>query len=171
MRVSHPWDKLPDESDRAYTWFQRYLNLPKPRTLAQVSQGGTPAIPTIKKHSSKHRWLERAAAYDAFMANRELAARVSARQAAAADSELQAMRDNMERDAKVLRSLGGLHAAKYRRALEAIEDGKPIPAALNGALRVITAALTRATEIDAAAQGVEEIIRHIGSNAVIDDEG
>lgn len=60
------WDRLPDETGRAYDAFTRYLDLPpRDRSAAAVARAGRYATGTCQGWASKHRWRERAAAWDA----------------------------------------------------------------------------------------------------------
>lgn len=61
------WDRLPNESSRAYQAYVIYRDLGPDRSLAQVSQKHTKSIPTLKRWSSKYNWVERARAYDDYL--------------------------------------------------------------------------------------------------------
>ncbi|MDE0182642.1 MAG: hypothetical protein OXL39_14935 [Caldilineaceae bacterium] len=62
-----PWEQQPDEPPDLYGWFEVYLILPLPRSLARVAQFANmnPRSGWISKIARKWRWKERAAAFDA----------------------------------------------------------------------------------------------------------
>lgn len=74
-----PWEMLSDETDNAYVAFQCYLELGGTRSVRKASveytkrntgakRGQTARGGTIDKWATKHRWTERARAYDDHMA-------------------------------------------------------------------------------------------------------
>ncbi len=56
-----PWEQLPTESSRAYAVFREFRDLGPTRTLRQVSA----KLGTARDWSLRHRWQERARAWDA----------------------------------------------------------------------------------------------------------
>jgi hypothetical protein len=65
------WEQQPGESARAFSAAQIYFHAGPGRSLAQVAQELSKSVQLIKRWSSKHNWVERAAAYDAHMAEVE----------------------------------------------------------------------------------------------------
>ena len=65
-----PWQQQPQEPPDHFGWFQVYLTLPLPRYIVRVAQivGMNPSSSWISKIARKWRWLERAEALDAEMA-------------------------------------------------------------------------------------------------------
>lgn len=82
--MSEPWERLPEESIRAYAAFKRYLDLGAQRSLSKLSQSyeddakqsvrdGKPkiakqltkSVPLLKRWSGQHRWIERMEAWEA----------------------------------------------------------------------------------------------------------
>jgi hypothetical protein len=85
-----PWLRQPEESGKAYEAFTIYLNLDHgQRTIAEAGRryaekyGLKPATNQCAQWSRKHRWKERAEAYDNFMTAKEVAVHKRRRVAAA----------------------------------------------------------------------------------------
>ena len=80
--IATPWERLQEESARAYHAFELYIEFPvTERSLARVTAklqeerggrgagvGHTGASSRVEKWSSAYRWVERAAAWDAELA-------------------------------------------------------------------------------------------------------
>lgn len=63
--MSEIWDKQPDESTRAYACFCDYRDMGAGyRSLAKVGEKWGKSISLLERWSSKHKWVERATAYD-----------------------------------------------------------------------------------------------------------
>lgn len=64
------WDKLPDESQKAYAAFCEYYKMPpQVRSIAAVARKRGVANPSYdEKWSAQFQWVERATAYDEFRA-------------------------------------------------------------------------------------------------------
>lgn len=65
---TRPWDKRPDETDKAFKAFTDYLDFGPDRSLEKVRQKynkNTSYIRQLGKWSSAYNWVERASAYDA----------------------------------------------------------------------------------------------------------
>ena len=59
-----PWQRQPDETDRAYAVFRHYLNAGRDRCLADAVKAAKHRNNrTVQGWSAKYRWLERARAY------------------------------------------------------------------------------------------------------------
>lgn len=73
--MGEPWDRLDTESDKAWLGFRLYRDLGPGRSIEGVRKQfgettGKPAPKTgrhLENWSSKHRWVDRAAAYDAHL--------------------------------------------------------------------------------------------------------
>ncbi len=65
------WDRLPNESDKAYEAFRNFLNLGGERSLLKVAEKVSKSEGQIKKWSRKNFWRERAAAYDSSIVENE----------------------------------------------------------------------------------------------------
>ena len=64
------WDKREDESSKAYEWFCRYRDMGPDRShekLDQMYSEGVSKRSQTLRWSSKHAWVERAEAYDAYL--------------------------------------------------------------------------------------------------------
>lgn len=71
-----PWERQKGESVQAFGAFSIYLEMGAERSLRAVCQKCTKSIPLIKRWSSIHEWVERAAAYDAELHRKAYAAAV-----------------------------------------------------------------------------------------------
>ncbi len=84
------WERQPSETTKAFSAFQLYLHMPvkdpatpsNNRTLLNVSNklgyavhNGDKPSTAIEGWSSKHAWVERARAYDSYLANRAITVR------------------------------------------------------------------------------------------------
>src|SRR4051794_21057104 len=58
-----PWQKLPQESPKSYAAFTRYLEMGPDITLQQLAEATGKSFGAVANLSSRHQWLERAAAY------------------------------------------------------------------------------------------------------------
>lgn len=77
MSEARAWEKLPQETAKAYKAFQVYLSLvdhanPAQQTRSvrrtgEVMQYNPKSISLLEKWSSKYDWIQRAASYDAYM--------------------------------------------------------------------------------------------------------
>jgi hypothetical protein len=64
---SRPWDKRPDETDKAYKALTDYIDFGPDRSLEKIRQKNnknTSYIRQLAKWSSAYNWVERASAYD-----------------------------------------------------------------------------------------------------------
>lgn len=138
----NPWDRLDDETDKAFAAFCIYRDLgPSARSLRVVSDEVYGSIPAAKrqrasgqinKWSSQHRWVERAKAWDA-------------EQDRLAQEAF--LRENLERRRQIAKDA----ATIQRKALEAIESGSFTP--FHGAL-----AWDKAVKIESTARGMSSEI-------------
>ena len=71
-----PWERQKGESVQAFGAFSIYLEMGAERSLRAVCQECTKSIPLIKRWSSTHKWVERAAAYDTELQRQAYAAAV-----------------------------------------------------------------------------------------------
>lgn len=71
---THPWEQQEGEGSRAFAAFTVYLEMGGDRSLRAVGQKCTKSIPLIKRWSAAHRWVDRAAAYDAELQRQAYAA-------------------------------------------------------------------------------------------------
>lgn len=58
------WDKLKDETEKAYEAFSTYRDLGVGRTFVAVAEKLQKSYTLIRRWANKHNWEERAAAYD-----------------------------------------------------------------------------------------------------------
>ncbi len=68
-----PWEQHPDESSKAYEAFRLYAEMGSERSLEKVCQNHIKSLPTVKKWSVQYQWVARARAFDAYLADLELA--------------------------------------------------------------------------------------------------
>lgn len=59
-----PWIRQPDESVKAYDAFAIYRDLGKERSLPKVAEKCNKNVSLIARWSQKHKWVERATAWD-----------------------------------------------------------------------------------------------------------
>ena len=78
MIEAREWERQKGESRQAFAAFCVYRDLGATRTAMGVQQQCNKSASLITKWSAKWRWVERAAAYDAYMARLEQAARETA---------------------------------------------------------------------------------------------
>ncbi len=68
--MNEPWDKLPEETLKAYIAFNEYLKLGYKRSLDKVAfKLGMKSTKSIERYSKLYRWKERAEAYTIHMLN------------------------------------------------------------------------------------------------------
>lgn len=65
MKEQRPWDRIEGEGDEPWAAFCAFKDMGPARSLKEVAQRTGKAYVTITKHSSKYRWFERAAFWDA----------------------------------------------------------------------------------------------------------
>lgn len=61
------WQRRPDETSRSWACFNTYLRLGPSRTLSQAANTAGHLHDTVRRWSSQHHWVLRAAAYDEHM--------------------------------------------------------------------------------------------------------
>lgn len=110
MTVLHPWDYHPDESALAYAAFRAYRDIGPERSTALVADMAGKSKSLIQRWCTTHRWVERAAAWDAARLS-ELDELVANRQVAAVRERLEAV-DTMR--SKALEAVERLDPAKLR---------------------------------------------------------
>lgn len=70
MSLTRSWEQLEGESDAEWAAFGEYRDLGPGRDLKTVCSKVGRSLATIKRYSSRHRWTERAAAWDAELTRR-----------------------------------------------------------------------------------------------------
>lgn len=63
--VGDPWTRQPKETSLAFSFFQKFLDLGEARTVAELARQEDHSQKTLYQWSKKHRWGERADAFDA----------------------------------------------------------------------------------------------------------
>ena len=76
-----PWDRLPDESEVAYSQFRAFLSGGANRTIADTARQVGRSERQLHKQARRHRWRERARAYDIAIAHAEDEDELARRQA------------------------------------------------------------------------------------------
>ena len=70
-----PWLILPTEDESQWRAFQHYLTMEPPRSVRRtIDERSKSSRGTVYAWSTQHRWVERAKAYDAWMARQEMEA-------------------------------------------------------------------------------------------------
>jgi len=76
-----PWDRLPDESEIAHAQFRVFLTGDVNRSIVDAARKVGRSERQLHKQASRHRWRERARAYDIAMAHAEDEGELARRQA------------------------------------------------------------------------------------------
>jgi len=63
----NPWDRQPGESGKAFEAFAIYRDLGPSRTILEVARRLSKSRQLLTRWAKKHRWHERAAAYDLYL--------------------------------------------------------------------------------------------------------
>jgi len=82
MNSGKPWDKLPKETQRAYSAFLRYLELGNARQQIEIVKICKAAPCTVNGWFQKYRWKDRAEAYDRYIFEKSVENRVESREKA-----------------------------------------------------------------------------------------
>jgi len=124
----------------------------------------------MKRWSARHKWFERAEAYDADMARAEHEARRTARAEAAGDSELEAYKNLLKSNAELFGKLVRKAADKTELALEQLPDGDPVPMAISSAIRAVSQGMQVEADLLAVVVGVDDLIGSFNRNSDADEE-
>ncbi|HEU5032670.1 MAG TPA: hypothetical protein VFV01_47660 [Spirillospora sp.] len=65
MTQPKPWERQPDETPQAFEAFARYRDMPGRRSMDRVAKELHKSHALMGRWSVRHRWVERAAAFDA----------------------------------------------------------------------------------------------------------
>jgi hypothetical protein len=60
----HPWERLPEETDKDFATFTAYLRMPAPRSARALAQTTGLASRSLDRLRARFDWVNRAAAYD-----------------------------------------------------------------------------------------------------------
>jgi hypothetical protein len=149
-------EQLPNESPRAYAAFAAYAEMGSQRSLEKVQQKydkSTSYIRVLARWSAQHRWQERVREYDAAIAAERAELLRQQRRA-----EIERLRGDSQADAANLRKLARGLSCQLDQAIAHLETGDIEPRHMAGILRTIAQALETATNLDAAALGVDEAL-------------
>ncbi|MGZ4936924.1 MAG: hypothetical protein ACXV5K_10130 [Halobacteriota archaeon] len=64
------WERLPDESAKAYDAFRRYRDMGPERSIAKLARAMGCSTGLLKRWSSPYRWVARAMRYDDYLDKR-----------------------------------------------------------------------------------------------------
>jgi hypothetical protein len=148
-------EQLPNESTKAYAAFVAYAEMGSQRSLEKLSQQYAKSIPILKRWSVQHRWQERVRQYDAAVLEEHNAALRAKR-----NQEIERLRQDALLDAKTLRQLGRGSSGKLGEAIKNMQAKDIEPKHVASLLRTIAQSLEAATNIDAAALGIDEALEH-----------
>jgi hypothetical protein len=70
--TQYPWRRLENEPITAYSYFKHYLTLPQPRKVARLAVQLRLHRQGLARYCATYKWVDRAAAYDDFLATKEL---------------------------------------------------------------------------------------------------
>lgn len=142
-----PWVQLPDETHAAYEAFCVYRDLGSTRSLAKVAHATGRKTPrSLERWSPRHRWCERAAAWDAEQER--------LRQAEFAAESLRIAREHAKQAASVRDDLIGMAQRLVQRLSdETYEDIGPDAAA--SLLLRVPEALVKCVRVERQARGMD----------------
>jgi hypothetical protein len=148
-------EQLPNESAKAYAAFVAYAEMGSQRSQEAVSQQLSKSRQIISRWSAQHRWQERVRQYDAAVLEEHNAALRAKR-----NQEIERLRQDALLDAKTLRQLGRGSSGKLGEAIKNMQAKDIEPKHVASLLRTIAQSLEAATNIDAAALGIDEALEH-----------
>jgi hypothetical protein len=148
-------EQLPTESAKAYAAFVAYCEMGSQRSLEKVCQQYAKSIPVLKRWSAQHRWQERVRQYDAAVLEEHNAALRAKR-----NQEIERLRQDALLDAKTLRQLGRGMSGKLGETIRDMQPGDIEAKHVASLLRTIAQSLEAATNIDAAALGIDEALEY-----------
>jgi hypothetical protein len=149
-------EQLPTESAKAYAAFVAYCELGTQRSHEAVGQKLGKSRQIINRWSAQHRWQERVRAYDAAIAaERAEILRQQRRE------EIERLRTTSQADADSLRKLARGLGTRLGASIGQLEAGAIEPQHMASMLRTIAQSLETATNLDAAALGIDEVLEWI----------
>jgi hypothetical protein len=148
-------EQLPNESAKAYAAFVAYAEMGSQRSQEAVSQQLSKSRQIISRWSAQHRWQERVRQYDAAVLEEHNAALRAKR-----NQEIERLRQDALLDAKTLRQLGRGLSARLGETIKDMKAGDIEPKHVAALLRTVAQSLEAATDIDAAALGIDEALEH-----------
>jgi hypothetical protein len=128
------------------------------RSLEKLRQSfgkNTSYIRQLQNWSAQHHWQERVRQYDAAVLEEHNAALRTKR-----NQEIERLRQDALLDAKTLRQLGRGSSGKLGEAIKNMQAKDIEPKHVASLLRTIAQSLEAATNIDAAALGIDEALEH-----------
>jgi prophage DNA circulation protein len=148
-------EQLPNESAKAYAAFVAYAEMGSQRSQEAVSQQLSKSRQIISRWSAQHRWQERVRQYDAAVLEEHNAALRAKR-----NQEIERLRQDALLDAKTLRQLGRGLSARLGETIKDMKAGDIEPKHVASLLRTVAQSLEAATDIDAAALGIDEALEN-----------
>lgn len=155
--MPNTWEMQPGETSKAFAAFCAYRDMGPERSLPKVCQMSARSLPNVKRWSERHRWVERAAAYDAYMDSVRRGGYEEAERSAACRAYLERVRVSA---AEVI-AAGQLCLKIATRSLKAYQDLPPetlTPGDAAGLIRAGVAAVDYALNADAVALGLSETL-------------
>jgi prophage DNA circulation protein len=132
-----------------------YAEMGSQRSAAKVGQQLGKSTTIINRWSAQHRWQERVRQYDAAVLEEHNAALRAKR-----NQEIERLRQDALLDAKTLRQLGRGLSARLGETIRDMQAKDIEPKHVAALLRTVAQSLEAATDIDAAALGVDEALEH-----------
>lgn len=132
MRPTRTWERMPEETPRAYAAFEAYLHLGPQRSLQKVSRELGKSAAFLSRWSARYGWVERASRYDDEERERQRQLRLAA-EASEAQKHATRMKDLQEEEfligTKLIEKAKAMLAVPHvqvKREEEAVElpDGK-----------------------------------------------
>lgn len=157
MADPYLWDRQPSESAPAYEAARMYFDMGAARSCDAVARQCSKHVSLMLRWSQRHRWTERAAAYDAMLRTREAGQREAA-QAAEAETWARRRAEEAEQEWEFARALMEKARMMLRFPLQTTtsEDGKTVVHPARWTLRDIPALLDCAAKLARLAAGMEQ---------------
>jgi prophage DNA circulation protein len=125
------------------------------RSVRDVAQKLDKSYTVIGRWSSQHRWQERVRQYDAAVLEEHNATLRAKR-----NQEIERLRQDALLDAKTLRQLGRGLSARLGETIKDMKAGDIEAKHVASLLRTVAQSLEAATDIDAAALGIDEALEN-----------
>ena len=158
-------DKLPTESAKAYAAFVAYCELGPGRGVRDVAQQLGKSATLIGRWSAQHSWQSRVAEYDRAIALERADDLRQHRRA-----EVERLRQQNTDDATALRTLARGLLGKLAKKIAVLSEDDIDTKEIAPLLRTLSTTLTTATNLDASALGITDLLQHLDSHGTVDTD-
>lgn len=149
------WLQQPGETNKAYSAFSVYLTAGSERSTARVAQELGKSKTLMDRWSSRHDWVRRAGAYDAYAIQQRLAVR----EKIDANEEIRAYRERARENAKRLNAVTTVLLGKAAERLRNLNPSDIDPRLLPGIIRATAQAMDAALNAEAQAIGANDLLQ------------